>query len=287
MDNNEYNKLKYNKDVIIMIKIKQMLFFAVILTLLIGIACASDVSKDTNSTASISEKAAVHDTHEVSDTSKNTQTNKADENIRRSKSSFNKLNENSTKTIVKNSNTEVKTATTINNWKELQAAVNNMKKDENLTVTLGKGTYTNIGTITLYKKNVTLTIEGNGQRINGNNKQLFTVNGTTTLVLKNIIITNANSVNGGAIGNLGNLIIINSTMANNTAQYGGAIKNRYGQLTLINSTLANNTSNNSGGAVHNTGRVIITGSTLANNTATKDGGAINAVIYFLGYVLVK
>ncbi|AWX31626.1 hypothetical protein [Methanosphaera sp. BMS] len=281
-----------------MVKIKQVLLFTAILILLVGVACASDVSEDTASTGSIAEEAAIHDIHKLSDNANSIQDDKINENIQTSKSSDNKVDENTTKTIEKDSNTNVKTATTINNWKELQTAVNNMKKNENLTLILGEGTYINTGTITVYKSNSSLTIDGNGQTINGNKKQLFSVNGSTSLVLKNIIITNGSSYDGGAIINHEKLTIINSTLANNSANnYGGAIRNRYGTLTIINSTLVNNTAtyggaidnyektiitnstlaNNSakyGGAINDDGRLTITGSTLANNTATYDGGAI-------------
>lgn len=44
-----------------MVKIKQVLLFTAILILLVGVACASDVSEDTASTGSIAEEAAIHE----------------------------------------------------------------------------------------------------------------------------------------------------------------------------------------------------------------------------------
>ncbi len=262
-----------------------------------GAASATEVSEDVSDTNSITDEAVIQDTHKVSDTAM--QENKVDNNIQTGKASDNELNENTTKTINKNTKSDVKTATTISNWEELKKAVQNVGKKENVTLTLGEGTYINTGSITWSNKDIVLTIDGNGQTINGNKNQVFYVNTDTTLILKNIIIINASSPYGGAIGNQGNLTIINSTLAYNTAsKSGGAIRNVYGYLNIINSTLANNTApsggaidtyaystiithsilaNNTakwGGVIENNARLSITASIVANNTATKQGGVL-------------
>lgn len=75
---------------------------------------------------------AIQDTHKVSDTANNIQENKVDENIETNKVSNKNLNENTI--ITKNTrNTNLKTATTITNWEELQSALKSAgNKDINL-----------------------------------------------------------------------------------------------------------------------------------------------------------
>ena len=51
-----------------MIKIKHVLLFTAILILLVGVACASEVSEDITATGTIAEDAVTQDTPEVSDT---------------------------------------------------------------------------------------------------------------------------------------------------------------------------------------------------------------------------
>ena len=193
-----------------------------------------------------------------------------------------KLDEDTNKTITKNTNTNVKTAATITNWQQLKEAVQNAK-DKEVTLTLGKGTYKVDSKISWDNKNTTLTIDGNGQTIDGNRKQAFSSSGT--LILKNIKIRNCfplPSFNGGAIYNNGKLTIINSTLENNQAEYvagnGGAIYNS-GTLTIIQSTFKDNLAV-SGGAITNFGTLNITHSTFTKNIANKNlfeasGGAID------------
>ncbi len=159
--------------------------------------------------------------------------------------------------------------------------------------------YNMLETITLDKPGITITIDGNGQTINGMQNQVFHVNSGSSLVLKNITITNARSQEGGAIYNKGNLTIIDSTLTNNQATAtessehaiaeGGAIYNK-GNLTIIKSTLTNNQAtatesselaNAYGGAISNRdGSVTIIDSTLTNNQITAkasgDGVTVNA-----------
>lgn len=102
-----------------------------------------------------------------------------------------------------------------------------------------------------------------------------------TLTINNSVITNNVSglnYGGGGISSIGNAIITNSTIANNTAlgNAGGGI-NMGGTLTITNSTISNNTStNSSGGGVHIGGTVTVNNSTFSNNVADFDGGGIAA-----------
>ena len=134
----------------------------------------------------------------------------------------------------------------ISNWEELSEAVNNLKnRTKDTTFKLQNGTYINTGTINWINPNITLTIDGNGQTIDGNQLQAFNINGRSSLILKNITITNAKSMIGGAINNEGKLTVIQSVMSNNTAEYGGAIEN-LGTLTVTKSTLTGNTAEHGG-----------------------------------------
>ena len=160
------------------------------------------------------------------------------------------------------------------------------KATSDITIKLKDGLSYNITeTITVDKPGITITIDGNGQSINGMQKQAFHINSGSSLVLKNITITNAKAIRGGAIYNDGNLTITGSTLNNNTATgdddiaFGGAIFNN-GTLTITDSILINNTATVAttgefeqvyawGGAIYNIyGRVTVTNTTFTNNKAT-------------------
>lgn len=145
-------------------KIKYLLLLATILILLVGVVSANKVSKDKTDTDSITKEIAKQDTHKVSDTSNIIQKKKIKENIQTNKASTSKKDEN----------TNVKTSASITNWGQLREKIRNSEKTTgNITITLGKGTYTNNGMIIWQSTNNILTIDGNGQTINGNQQQAF------------------------------------------------------------------------------------------------------------------
>lgn len=146
----------------------------------------------------------------------------------------------------------------------------------NKTLILDVSIYRSEDTITWYSPG-TLTIDGNGQTINGNRLQPFRVE-DSSLILKNMIITNSIADEGGAISAYhgSNLIIINCTLYNNKANAGGAIcGDDHCHITIINSTIYNNQAQYSGGAIGNDYYTTIINSTIYNNTA-KSGGAISS-----------
>ncbi|MBO7719049.1 MAG: hypothetical protein J6S29_02740, partial [Methanosphaera sp.] len=178
------------------------------------------------------------------------------------------------KTCNQKSNTITFIVTSVSNWQELQEAVRDAESQtEDTTIYLMKGNYTNTGTIEWINPNITLTIEGNGQTIDGNQLQAFNINSRSSMILKNITIINAKSKLGGAIQNNGNLTVTQSTLANNTAEDGGAIENT-GTLTVIQSRLTGNTAKYDGGAINNKYDLNITESTLSDNMVSEYGGAI-------------
>jgi len=132
---------------------------------------------------------------------------------------------------------------------------------------LGEGNYKNTGTINWTNPNMTLTIDGCGQTIDGNQQQVFNITDEASLVLKNITITNAKSDTGGAIYNEGTLNITHCTLTNNTAtKYGGAIRNGQHTLTITDSTIKNNHAKR-GAAIFTSGHTNLTHNTFTNNTA--------------------
>ncbi|AWX32561.1 Ig-like domain repeat protein [Methanosphaera sp. BMS] len=261
-------------------KIKEVLLFVIVLVLLVGVATANEVSTEadtpTSDTPLILEK-AVQEKSTVSPSDTNTV-----ENIKQ------KTNTNQTKTtknIQKNTN-NLKKDTTVSSWIELNSIITDATQDTNIT--LDEGTYTAEGTIT-FNQPITITIDGKGQSIDGNQNHVFEIERGSSVILKNITIKNSkNDGWWGAILNGGNLIINNSTLINNTVTTtestsgngGGAIHN-YGKLTITDSTLENNqaTGYTEGGAIFNMGTLTITQSNLNNNTATGQyygyGGAIS------------
>ena len=172
------------------------------------------------------------------------------------------------------SNTVKFTVRSLTNWQQLINAVDYAKtQTKDISIGLQEGSYINTGTINWTNRDVVLTIDCNGQTIDGNQQLVFNIGNGASIVLKNITIKNAKSEHG-AILNAGTLSVVGAALANNTATYdGGAIAN-YGKLTVINSTLTNNTAYNNGGAIKNGNlRVDIIGSTFTNNHAAV-GGAI-------------
>ena len=262
-------------------KMKYMLLFVTLLILLVGVVSATEISDDVTDSDSITEEAVTQNTHKVSDTANSMQENIADIDVQTSKSSDNKLDENTTKTIAKNTNTNLKTAAAVTNWEELRSAVNNAYGQTIVTINLENGTYKTNDPI-IFNKSVAIIIQGNGQTIDGNEQQVFIVQ-RGEVYIHDITIKNAASKNGGAIYNRGLLTITKSTFTNNTANNlvgcGGAISNE-GYLEVKSTTFTNNLAA-SGGAIHNgnDGLVKITNCTFTNNNGTFNskgcsGGAI-------------
>ncbi|AWX32004.1 carboxypeptidase-like regulatory domain-containing protein [Methanosphaera sp. BMS] len=263
--------------------IKIMLLFATILLLLVGVASAGEVSEDITDTGSITQEAVTQDTHKVSDTAKSIQENYVDENIQTVKASDDNLNENVTKTIAKTPKDSTLKKEPIhyilyrvNNWKGLTAAVKSAaSRKENVTIELDSGTYINTGTIKWTNTKNVLTINGNGQTIDGNQMLVFDIGDDTNIILKNITIKNAKSKYGGAISSFGNINITDSTFEDNVAtEYGGAIAS-FGKLYVINSTFDYNFAFNYGGALMSSksGELRIVDSSFTGNYAPK-GAAI-------------
>ena len=85
---------------------------------------------------------------------------------------------------------------------------------------------------------------------------------------------NSSTRDGGAIENLGTLTIESSTLSENTADVGGAIRSG-GALTVVSSTLSDNLARTTGGAILGGGTTTLTGSTLSGNLAPSGGAIAN------------
>lgn len=127
----------------------------------------------------------------------------------------------------------------------------------------------------------TFTISGQ------NTTRLFVIDngnaGTSIpVVFENLILTNANATNGGAIVSHENLELRGVRILNSVAtdSVGGAINVLNGSLNInADSRLIGNQANTLGGAIHLAANTTLTisNSTLSSNTAGTEGGAIYAV----------
>ena len=109
-----------------------------------------------------------------------------------------------------------------------------------------------------------LTI-GDGQTSSGNGGGIL--NFATVILLDSSLennTTNSFSSSGGAIFNSGTLLIQDSSFLNNQSGAGGAIAN-IGSATIINSTFTGNQSFNRGGAIYNNGTMELRNVTIAYN----------------------
>ena len=267
-----------------------ILLLVTLLILLVGAANAADTNTDginTDISDSISTDAPV--VNEVAVQEKQSVYIEDPNTVEK----INKKQESDTNLIKTRNN--LKKDTAVSSWETLESEINSATEDT--TITLNKGTYTVTSRID-FNKPITITIDGNGSTIDGSQTQVFYINRSSSVILKNITIKNAesNGEHGGAIDNNGNLTIINSTLKNNTATgengYGGAIYNN-GTLTITDSNFKENTATGQGeygsgigGAIYNNGSTLnITQSNLTQNTATGQGeygSGIGGAIYNIG-----
>ncbi|MBR0472973.1 MAG: hypothetical protein IJI98_09790, partial [Methanosphaera sp.] len=197
-----------------MIKIEKTLLFIIVLVLLVGAVSATETLREDQ--ASTIDEAVASDISTVSQDNKiinNEEKKVLDENPQKNV-------EYTTHNIEKKSENNLKKEgiVEVHNYTELQNAVNNTSSTGvDTTIRLLQGSYNNTETITWNTGGMVLTIDGNGQTINGQQQQVFYIDGAS-MILKNIIITNATSSDGGAIHNFqGTLTVSNSTFNNNQA----------------------------------------------------------------------
>lgn len=184
-----------------------------------------------------------------------------------------------------------------------ETALNNRLNGGGL-VTFNCGANPKTITITTLKQISANTIIDGGNKITlkAQNTYHFQVFNAATFTLKNISLSNSNSIiagalenfgtttvinvtfkgntavtNGGAIYNLGALMVKKSVFRNNRAANGGAIYNDGGTITIKSSTFDNNEAapgtGNGGAVANNSGALTLKNSTFTNNRAA-EGGAL-------------
>lgn len=116
--------------------------------------------------------------------------------------------------------------------------------------------------------------------INGNQAhQIFSVESGALVTISGLsLLDGSNQLGGGAILNQGTLVIIESVLTGNQAEFGGggAIDNLEGQLTIVASTISGNEANFGGGLSNFDGSVLILESTISGNFALQGGGIENS-----------
>ena len=154
-----------------------------------------------------------------------------------------------------------------------QAIGNANTNDEDDTINLnGSCTYVLSATLNIGADGGhSLTINGNGATISGNNAvRVFNIAFGANVTLNGLTITQG--LNG--IYNEGTLTISNSTFSGNSAVYGGGIVNDEGTLTINNSTVSGNSADFGGGIYNYEGTLTINNSTVSDNRASRSGGGI-------------
>jgi hypothetical protein len=170
------------------------------------------------------------------------------------------------------------TEKTINNSSSggIKSAINSIYQKG--IVYLKDGVYegSNNGNINIYYKNITIIGQSQkGTIIDGRgNNRLFNLNFGTTLRLINITIRNGKATYGGAILSSNSNLIVEDCYFNNNygSDGGGVIFNDGGSVVVSNSNFINNTAVNinGGGAICNGGTLLITNSSFINNRAYYD-----------------
>ncbi|PHN00964.1 hypothetical protein CRP01_39465 [Flavilitoribacter nigricans DSM 23189 = NBRC 102662] len=112
------------------------------------------------------------------------------------------------------------------------------------------------------------------------NFRIFNISNGSTVTINDLVLQNGNllsNLNGGAILNNGDLLLVNCTLTNNRAHRGGAIASS-GNLGLIDCTVSNNTvadlgiSRASGGGIYSGGIIALVNTTISGND-NQTGGA--------------
>ena len=123
-----------------------------------------------------------------------------------------------------------------------------------------------------------LTIEGNVTIDASTNSRIFTVSSGTTVILKDLTLTNGKvAQDGGGVSNLGTLTLQGdaSISGNSASNYGGGVYNE-GVLTLQDSSSISNNSADYGGGVlaYSSTFTVTDNASISGNTARINGGGV-------------
>jgi hypothetical protein len=169
----------------------------------------------------------------------------------------------------------------------LQQAIINANKGDTITFNCGNNAVIDLNQVITIEKD--LTIDGNRQQItlDGQHKTgIFQINSGVVFIIKDLILTNSQSLVNGAIVNNGTLLVIHSTFSGNNVDHEGGTISNYGTLTVTNSIFSSNsvTSDGAGGIYNYSGTLNISDSTFSSNTANY-GNASAGGIFTLGGTL--
>jgi hypothetical protein len=149
---------------------------------------------------------------------------------------------------------------------------------DGLIILSGDGANVTLASPLILTKNVTIGGDnpwGSATLIGNDTTRLIQVEPGVTATLQIMEIAHGKADHGGAILNLGTLILNQVTLDHNTATgAGGAIDNQ-GTLTLNLSTLGYNTAGGSGGGIANSGTLSLDNVTAARNGAASGGALAN------------
>ena len=116
-----------------------------------------------------------------------------------------------------------------------------------------------------------LTVSGGGP---SSNFSVFIVDSSVTVSISGLTIANGYTTGdgGGIFNDSGTLTVSSSTIAHNSAEYGGGIWSD-GTLTVTSSTITSNSADIGGGAIAGAGTMTtVTSSTITSNSAEYGGG---------------
>ena len=157
------------------------------------------------------------------------------------------------------------------------------------SIIIPKGVTIRLNSTILLNREITIEGENNAVIEGNGKKRLFYVLPDGSLTIKNLTLVNGKAEEddeggfGGAIINIGWLIINDCVLKNNSAKYGGAIFNGKkdkpgGYMIIENTVLTANSSTIGGGAIFNASSrnlAVISHSSFENNTSYKGGAIYN------------
>jgi len=156
--------------------------------------------------------------------------------------------------------------------REAIAATNSNGIADTISFGVGGTMQLTLGTLVIDDDLSSLTINGGGVTISGNNTfRIFEVGGSTTVVMNYVTITggNAGSGGGGAIYHFGTqLTVNNSIIRGNAAGEGGGIFG-FGNVTIVNTTVTGNTATagSGGGGIYVGALFYVYNSLFTGNSA--------------------
>lgn len=145
----------------------------------------------------------------------------------------------------------------------------------NTALSGGGGIYARVGCLQIERSAITENVSGNDSRsASGGGLRFAGIDGGEVVIKESTISGNSASSGGGGVDVDGILSVNQSTFAENSSQYGGAI--RAHDLILHSSTVSGNSAQSNGGGIFSRGYATIVSSTISANSAGYEGGGISA-----------